>query len=395
MHAEIRYLLQLMRAFVQRESAPPIPVDMDMKRLFHLAQSSNLSGLVGYMLLPMPSDDAVVAAFQKHFFQTVGIFANRNDAVETLRKQLDAAGIPFALLKGAVVSRLYPARELRTFGDVDVYVPPVCRTPLTNLLKAQGDEICYEDATQICISRLPLQVEFHFNLTADCGEDNPALYAYLNDPTPCMCQDEMLDIQTVDPVYHFVYLLSHQLRHLQGDSPGIRSYLDLAVVLQSGYLTDYAALRETLQTVGLYAYAQKALTLTERWFRVPSPLPTVAFSDEDVSFIEEYLFRVGQFARKENPRAASVQAKGGKCPRLRAVLTALFPPAARLREDKRYRSLAKRCLPLAYIYRLFRGAFCRTGYALSSAKDIATATEDAAARHRVQSIMGGIEHEER
>lgn len=392
MSAENTYFLRLLCAFVHGQTAPP-PTDVDIQRLLTIAQDCNLSGIVGYMLQPhaaLLGEYAIVT--NRWFFQTVGIFANRRTACDRLTAQLTAANIPFALLKGAVLTEVYPEKELRTGGDVDMFIPPAYIPQLKALLAENGDTITHEDARQVCISRPPLFVEFHFSLLADAAADNGALCDYLADPVPHMTV--WVEKNTVDPTFHFVYLLAHQQHHYENDSPGIRSYLDLAVWLKNGFLPDTDTLIRTLRQAGLYDYAARALTLTSRWFALPSPLPLVKISDEDEAFLKAYLLEAGQFAARQNPRARQVADSGEKAPRLTALWRSLFPPAAHMRSDATYATLAKRCLPLAYIKRLFTGIFRRPQYTASSAKAIVTASKDAAARTRVKTITGGSTHEE-
>lgn len=260
-----------------------------------LAQNSNLAGVLGYMLLPHANANAAFQRAGMLFYKTVGIVANREQATVRLSEQLQAADIPYALVKGAALSRIYPAKELRTGGDVDVLVPPAYRERLEALVADNQDQILHADAGQLCISRPPLFVEFHFTLEADAvAGATVALRGLLHDPAPYMTTWE--GVQTVQPLYHFVYLLAHQQHHFEEDSPGIRSFLDLAVWLHHGLPFSRDELEEVLQRVGLYAYAQKVLTLTAHWFGVLSPLPTVEIPAADVAFLENYLFDVGQFA---------------------------------------------------------------------------------------------------
>lgn len=384
MHAEIAYFIELLGAFVRREPAPPLP-NIDARRLLSLSKYSNLSGMCGYMLQPHMEalEPDVALLFSKQFYQTIGTFSNCGEACTALQKQLQDNHIPFALLKGAVLSRLYPAKELRTFGDVDVYIPSAYVPQLRELLAQNNDRITHEDEQQICVSRPPLFIEFHYALEHDVPTALPALSTYLEDAATHMTYWEPVGIPTVDPLFHFIYLISHQMRHFESDSPGIRSYLDLAVFLKSGFAPDCETLAATLRQLGLYEYAATALTLVEHWFGVPSPLDTVEIDGTDIAFLEEYLCCAGLFAQQQNPRAKQVSVHG----RLGALWTSLFPPKEQLRKEKTYAALSARCLPAAYIYRLFRGIFCRTGYVLSSAKAIGTATEDAQKRSRVQSIL--------
>ncbi len=392
MKAETAYLIRLLRAFIQGEAPPPPPEGLDDGDLVRLASAGDIGGIIGYMLQPfadmLTPKTARLSACQ--FYGTVGNFANKGVACDRLLCELRAAEIPFAVLKGAVLGHLYPMRELRTFGDVDVYVPAAYKDALRRLVAA--DTVTFTDETQLCINRPPLHIEFHFDPTVDVVEDMPALKAYLAEIEAHFVMWQ--GIETVDPLYHFIYLLSHQMRHFADDSPGLRSYLDLAVFLKSDIAPDAAALTPLLQQLGLYPYAQMALTLTERWFSVPSPLEQAALSDGDATFLATYIADAGQFARQQNPRAVEVEQRGS---RMTVLWRALFPTKQTMYENPLYAPYAEKWLPLAYLYRLYRGAFQRSDYALKAAKDITTADKDAAVRRRAKQLLyvGGNDVEKR
>lgn len=390
MKPETAYLLSLLRAFIQGETAPSLPENVDGDALARLARAGDIGGIVGYMTQPfIHSFTEKTAAFlTAQFYGTVGNFANKGVACDALFAQLRAAGIPFAVLKGAVLGHLYPMRELRTFGDVDIYVPAAFRDAVRTVIAS--DTLLFEDSTQVYVKRPPLHIEFHFDPTVDAVEDLPQLQSYLADIENHFAVWQ--GIETVDPVYHFVYLLSHQMRHFATDSAGVRSFIDLAVFLKSDIAPSADTLGVLLKELGVYTYAQVVLTLTARWFGVPSPLPSAVITDEDAAFLAAYTVDAGSFARQQNPRAATVEKQGG---RAAALWRALFPPKAEMRENSLYAPLAKKWLPLAYAYRLYRGVFQRKDYALQAAKNIGTAEKDAAARRRVSILLGGQDVEKK
>jgi hypothetical protein len=187
-----------------------------------------------------------------------------------------------------------------------------------------------------------------------------------------------------DPLFHFVYLLSHQMRHFRTSSPGIRSYMDLAVFLQAGQIQKTKELKKILQETGLYDYACVALALTEHWFGVKSPLP-VQITAQDAEEVAAYLLAVGQFAGAENPRARHIEhAMGKRFPRLYIFWRSLFPTAEAMKEDHRYNQY---WLPFAYIYRLAQGVFCRGDYVATAVRELSTARGDAGRRVRVHTIL--------
>lgn len=389
MRPETAYLLELLRAFIHGQTAPSLPQNVDGDALVRLAKAGDVGGIVGYTVQPFVHtfSEKAAAFLTRQFYGTVGNFANKGVACEVLFAQLREAGIPFAVLKGAVLGHMYPMRELRTFGDVDIYVPAAFRE---NVRVLAGDAAVFEDATQICVNRPPLKIEFHFDPTVDAVEGLPQLKAYLADIEQHFTMWQ--GIETVDPLYHFIYLLAHQMRHFSTDSPGIRSFLDLAVFLKSAVAPSAETLDAVLQETGIYAYAQVVLTLVERWFGVPSALPLADIQEADAAFMADYTVDAGSFAKEQNPRAAAVEKQGGRAV---ALWRALFPPKTEMRENALYAPLAKKWLPLAYGYRLYRGIFRRGDYALKAAKDIGTADGDAAARRRVKNILGGQDVEKK
>ncbi len=390
MNPETAYLLRLLRAFIQNEAAPSLPEDVDGDTLVRLAKTGNVGGIVGYVTQPFLDlfSDKAAAFLTRQFYATVGQFANVGVAVDGLFAALRAENIPFASVKGAVIGHLYPMRELRTFGDVDIYVPATFREAVRAVV-AQ-DTLLFEDDTQIYVKRPPLHVEFHFDPTVDAVERLPQLKTYLADIEKHFMVWN--GVETVDPLYHFVYLLSHQMRHFADDSPGIRSFLDLAVFLKSDIAPAADALTELLTSLGLYTYAQTVLTLTAQWFGVPSPLPQADIDEKDAAFLAEYIVDAGQFAHSQNPRAAAVEKHGG---RANALWHSLFPPKETMCENSLYAPLAKKWLPLAYAYRLYRGVFQRGAYAVNAAKDIGFAEKDAVARRRVSMLLGGEKDEKK
>jgi len=383
MKTETAYLIRLLRAFIQGETPPSPPSGLDDGALARLAKAGDIGGIAGYMVQPF--SDALspqsAAFLARQFYGTVGQFANKGVACDKLFDELRAAGIPFAVLKGAVIGHLYPMRELRTFGDIDIYLPAKYRTAVEKLVET--DQISFTDETQICVHRPPLHIEFHFDPTVDAVESLSALKGYLADIDAHFVTWN--GMETVDPLYHFTYLLSHQMRHFADDSPGLRSYLDLAVFLKSDTAPAADTLCAHLKQLGLFEYARVALTLTEKWFGVPSPLPMAAISDTDAAFLAEYIADAGQFARQQNPRAVAVEKEGGN--RATVLWRSLFPKKQTMYENPLYAPYAEKWLPLAYLYRLYRGVFQRGDYALKSAKDIGAADRDAACRRRANQLL--------
>ncbi len=393
MQREAQYFFDIVGAFVRGEIALP-PDDVDVAVLRQVCRYTGMEGICGYMLQPhlsvLPPQTAV--GFERFFYQTIAVFSNRLATCDRLHAQLHAAGIPFAFVKGPVLSALYPVKELRTFGDLDVFIPLSHADALKAFLKTNGDTVIYEDRMQVCIRRGEVVVEFHFTIAKDTPYGYTALRTYLKDAPQHILYDEELGYYTFDRTFHTVYLLAHQMRHLSTNSPGVRSYMDLAILCKSGFLPSADTLETVLQPLGMLEYVKTAFSLVEKWWGISSPFETVQISDEDAAFVQQQLIQTGLFAQQAHQNAALVAQKG----RGYAMLRMLFPSARHMRNHIRYGAVASRCLPAAYVYRLVRIAVCRKRRGMAVAKDIYGAGADAAARnrmYRITKVWGGEHHE--
>lgn len=388
MQPEMTYFLELLGAFVRRQPAPDMP-DIDSKRLIELTERSGLGGVIGYMLQAqseLPED--VKAFFDGAFYKTVFQYTRIGEQVIDLQRKLDAAGIRHAVLKGVALRHLYPVPELRTYGDMDVLLGPDQEARLRELLKQGNYKIIHEDSHQIVVRLKPLLVEFHFCLDEDCGNDTPELQRYLQDAWTYMHPDQSENCRTADPMFHFIYLLSHQLRHFHTDCPGIRTFMDIAIFLQSGMIGDLTALQAQLKELGLYDYAAVVFSLIGYWFHVPAPFPVPPLNEQDAAFATEYIVSTGLFARKQNPGARRVaEQMNHRYPRLRAFFEAAFPSAETLQKNERYARLAGKCLPLAWLYRYVYTLFHRRGYMAETTRNISVATNQAQQRVHMLSVL--------
>lgn len=386
MQQETQYFFQLAAAFVHGERAPaPAPDEMDFDLLNTLSTRTGMEGICGYMLQPhmhlLPPEQA--ATFTRLFYKTVVIYSRWRPPLETLLQQLSELGIPYALLKGGAIASLYPVPELRTFGDVDIYVPLTHASMLKTFLHICGDTILEEDVTQLCIRRDGLLVEFHFHLEYDTPYKYTALQNYLLQAVDHIVFDEQLGCYTLDRLFHTVYMLAHQMKHQANNCPGARSYMDWAVLLKNGYLPDAALLEKTVEPLGMSAYMHAVFTLVERSFGVPSPFAHMDIADEDLAFLQQQLLVVGLFGKKDNKQADAVSKVG----RIGAIWRALFPPAENIRREKQYAELAQRCLPAAYVYRCWYALRHRNSRMRATIKEIMRARSSADNRQRVRELM--------
>jgi hypothetical protein len=91
-----------------------------------------------------------------------------DNAVSNIASQLDAAGQPFLVLKGAVIAQwLYDDPSERTYSDLDILVPPKSEADVVALLRDLGYEPLLDPATLRVISPEEQPLRNHLGVVVD------------------------------------------------------------------------------------------------------------------------------------------------------------------------------------------------------------------------------------
>ena len=149
-----------------------------------------------------------------------------------ISKILDDAKIPYALLKGTVLSTLYPKPEYRRFGDVDILINDKKEfLRAVSLLKEHGFEQVssgsnHHDEFELTRYGHTYILELHQAITYI--NDNIALYDNIN----ALFDNISLD-KPMSATLEALYLLLHMLKHLLSFGFGIKLLCDWIVYLEA------------------------------------------------------------------------------------------------------------------------------------------------------------------
>ena len=87
-------------------------------------------------------DAALAKRLDSVFYAAVVGSVNRIADFEELSATLSANGIEHMPVKGYYLRRLWPAPEMRTFGDIDILIHPHDRQRTHELMKSLGYAVC-------------------------------------------------------------------------------------------------------------------------------------------------------------------------------------------------------------------------------------------------------------
>ena len=289
-----------------------------------------------------------------------------------VRKCLESGGIPFILLKGAVIRGYYPEAWMRTSSDIDLLVP---RGRLAEAVELITGSLDYRISTTeqhdaSLFSRSGVHLDMHTLFEGD-GEDCRLLeWAWVN--AKCKMQNAKLNAEfgiwnaesgeetvsdgavassgcemhgiglkdvaccehyLTDEAFYF-YHVAHMAKHMRNGGCGIRPFIDLYLIRQNTDC-DRAALDEMLTRYGLSRFESAAVALSDLWMQggevnAECGMRNAEFCESELAAFEEYVLTGGVYGSSEQYVAA--RQRGGRRGKFRYILGRIFMPYSELKK---------------------------------------------------------------
>ena len=350
-----------MRAFVQ-STVPEKPERQELGQLMELARVHSTVGILCYVYMSHPElvEPDVRAQLRRHCLGEISLYTRRGEQTRRLSAELDKNGIEHILFKGFVVRDYYPMPELRTFGDVDIIIHKEDRQKSDALLLGLGFERRDDWEPSYSYLRGTEYYELHsrvIDLDVSDKADFIGYYADIWGHTQPAGVVEYPHARELKPEFHFLYLLTHIAKHINSSGAGVRMYLDLAMFIRHfGDSLDWSWVAGELEKLSLTDFANVALTATERWLGVGSPLPLRPVADEVMEDFLEFTLSGGVYGYVGRDKSIVFLKQDGRSgedvSKVRTLMRHAFPPASIL--VKKYTYLQKHpwLLPAAWVQRL-------------------------------------------
>ena len=155
-----------------------------------------------------------------------------------LLKKLQDRGYDPIVVKGMACSRFYPQSCLRLSVDEDIFVPDKTFFQYRELLADYGMDLDFpenysKDRDEISFHKRnsPLYIEVHRHLFPSVSElfsDFNSCFASAQEKT-IQFKVQDLQVRTLDPTDHYLYLLLHAFKHFLYSGFGIRLVCDIAL----------------------------------------------------------------------------------------------------------------------------------------------------------------------
>ena len=381
--------LSLLRDYVCGQKLKALPT-VDWQALYNLAQSHNVTGLVGRILADLPIDHrppkTLAVAFRQAMGQTLMAYEKRMTAVQVMEQTLTDAHIPYLTVKGACTAAAYPDPSLRTCGDTDIVLTPEHQREAVRTLEQRGfaKKVTHDDVVMLTLHG------FEFELHTRLESINDGSRALLANPfAPEVAYNKSKNIWELQPVYAVYYTVLHLLHHIKTGGAGVRMLLDTDLLLRKDPMLAPQVL-ELAERSGLERSFGCILALCKQWLGTPLPCSVPALDTDTVEKFAAVILGGGVFGHGNGNTGAVFLARqkaadGSKTPftRLVALFRYCFPKADYMAYQFPYLIRRPCLLPFAYLHRFCRGLFRNRTHSAAALQAIAGKNQGAALLHQV------------
>ena len=285
--------------------------------------------------------------YKAFFLQSFIVHEKIDKISNNLKNILDSNNVKHVFLKGYFLRELYPDRNLRTIGDIDILVEEENFDVVVKLLKENNFNFGEDDGHHIQIWKNGVLIELHRNLF----EEHRVLSDYFSKPFENIVNVDKFTYK-LSAEYDFLYLIGHYAKHINIGA-GLRPLCDIYLMLKKCDI-DLPYIEKELNKLGLSKFYNMLLNMIYIIF----DFKVVSFvEDSSVNEMIEYCIKSGVHGQgsKSNMTHNNVRTvtNGKKIPYL---LKRLFIPVRQLFSIYPWtKSII--LIPFGYIVRFFEFLF--------------------------------------
>lgn len=346
---KIKLLSELINASLSGKKIEKVPSGLDFDELIELAskqkmQTMLLKPLLGAEGLSEKQAEYIKNACMRSFIKS----ANQLHDVDIIDKALEGAGLKHQFLKGTILKDIYPNKELRDMGDIDILVDEDELGRVDEVLAANGFTMSKSVKHHDIYVKNPFTVlEVHRYLSEDkhLGLD----CRYFREGGNNLLVDGTGYTYRYSSEYFYIFMIMHMARHFYERGCGVRGLVDLYV-----YKNRYAGemddkyLDAKLKEYHLYDFEKHMDRLSQIWLG----------GGQWTSFYEnlfDYMIDGDVYGKEENgiwsQFAREKTVEDSKLARLKLRMWYLFPSYQYMANYNEWLRGKPYLLPVAWFYR--------------------------------------------
>ncbi len=346
---KIKLLSKLVNASLNGKKIDSLPAYMDFAELADIAtkqkmQTMLLKPLIGADNVTSQQSDYIKNICMKLFVKS----ANQLHDVEIIDKVLEQAHLKHQFLKGSVLKNVYPNKELRDMGDIDILIDEEELPEVDKVLKENSFSMAQSIKHHDIYTKAPFTIlEVHRYLSEDKHLGLDCTYFKEGGNNILVVGTGYTYQYSLEDFY--IFMIMHMARHFYERGCGIRGLVDLFVYREKyAQELDQKYLDNRLKELHLFDFENHMDCLAQIWLD----------NGNWTTFYEklfDYMIDGDVYGKEENgiwSQFAREKAVGNsKLARLRLKLWYLFPSYQYMTNYNEWLRGKPYLLPFAWIYR--------------------------------------------
>ena len=370
-----------------------VPGGLDWITICSYAKTHQVQGIVFKQCKDgLAPSSQVYTELNSAFYQTVAANGKRLSLFKTVVNAFREQQITFIPVKGHALTQYYPIPQLRTMGDIDIVLSTYDREKAHEVLLQLGFQNTVHEDAEWEYRKAGVEIELHNQLEYELLAEHRDFF-----------NDHMSHVQTtgdelaLTPDFHLMYLILHLRKHLMNFGVGFRQFMDIIVLTQANLdIINWMDFAQKLKELKLLDFARTCFCFCERWFGFSSPLEPIEISDAFCETATETVFENGVFGFNNSDnidvkinhlaKYKADHADNQKSLSWSRIREIVFPSYQTMCVADHYSFLRGRkwLLPIAWIYRLYRGITLRkmksVGVAVQEAKTLRDSDDEISKR---------------
>ena len=359
-------------------NAVPTAVRLNVLESLPAAQAHGVANILYYALPQLPEEqqpkEAARRLLKELAYAAAAREALQQRELDAILARFEAEHIAVLPLKGCVIKQLYPRPEMRYMSDTDLLFDPTQAASVRAALEELGytTDRFAQGETDLYSSPMRMNYELHRSLQNEGFNENSRRFldGLLSCARPKAGCKYVLELSKEE---HYAYLLCHFVKHLLNGGIGVRQVMDIYLCKRQ-WSFDERKLQALLKELELTEFAATLELLAECWFAGGA---ADAVTDE----LGAYILGSGTFGTDKQRVTDRILKEQKDANRAVYVLRRVFPPFALMSFYFPRLKKLPFLLPFFWIFRFFRGIFCRR-QKLSAEMDTVFRTTDETVRER-------------
>ena len=292
----------------KEQSLPCSPSHEEWQALFDMSKKQTLAGITFSGIENLPQEQRPPKEILLQWYSLSESIkranASLNSKASALSQKFSEEGFGNCILKGQGIAQSYPNPQLRTPGDIDIWLDGGCDRVLRYIRSITPDCKPTYHHVDFNISH-DVEIEVHYRPTWMYSPiDNRRLQRYFSEHAQAQFSNTVGTVEgsfsAPTQVFNMVYIPIHIYRHLFSEGIGLRQILDYYYVLMHEYSdAEKEECRKVLASVGVRRFMPALMYVMQQVFHIDEEHMICPPNKKSGEFLMREIMTAGNFGHHD------------------------------------------------------------------------------------------------